>query len=191
MPVCQSTAAVKRKAKQSMKIKKKIIGRKPVKHRSEPAKHHPKPAKPARGQKNSGNVCNMGKITINPFFNFVRTIRQTRCGDQQQSVVHDAAVLWRGMTQEQKRQYTRRAVTGVHGKTTPSPAKMKSPAPKPNRQKPDQSKPSPMKVTPSKPKKKKTIGRKPAKTQKKKVTKARRGRKPSKMAKGVRKPNSR
>lgn len=54
--------------------------------------------------------CRPGKITINPFFNFVRTMRPSHCGQKQSELVQEAARIWNKMTHEQKCQYTMRAV---------------------------------------------------------------------------------
>lgn len=56
-------------------------------------------------------VCKPGKITANPFFNFLRVFRQTHCGQQQQVVVQEAAMQWNRMSSEQKCHYTKQAVT--------------------------------------------------------------------------------
>lgn len=56
-------------------------------------------------------VCKPGKITANPFFNFLRVFRQTHCGQQQQVVVQEAAMQWNRMSCEQKCHYTKQAVT--------------------------------------------------------------------------------
>lgn len=59
-----------------------------------------------------------GKITNNTFFNYVREKRRTNCGKKPpRQLVHDAAVDWRKMTQEEKCRYTRSNVR-KHNKTT-------------------------------------------------------------------------
>lgn len=43
-------------------------------------------------------VCKPGKITGNPFFNFLREYRTKRCGQMQRLIVHDGAQLWNRMS---------------------------------------------------------------------------------------------
>lgn len=59
----------------------------------------------AKSQNN--NFCRPGKITKNPFVNFIREVRKTLCGHRQADVIKEAAHRWRTMTIEEKRRFDR------------------------------------------------------------------------------------
>lgn len=60
--------------------------------------------------KSAPTTCNRGRVTKNPFFNFVRTVRPENCGRKQQEVVTEAAAFWNSMPQEEKAEYRRQAL---------------------------------------------------------------------------------
>lgn len=47
-------------------------------------------------------VCNPGKITGNPFLNFVREFRKERCGRRQADIIKEAARHWNKLPQTEK-----------------------------------------------------------------------------------------
>lgn len=62
--------------------------------------------------------CRPGKITNNPFFNYVRTVRPAHCGQQQTVLVQKAALEWNRKTPDEKAHYTKRAVYGNRVRNT-------------------------------------------------------------------------
>ena len=70
--------------------------------------------RPAKGPKQDkiirGRVCKQGKVSKNPFFNFIREVRKDHCGEQQKLIVKEAAQKWRRMNCQQKCQYRQNAI---------------------------------------------------------------------------------
>lgn len=58
-------------------------------------------------QQNGNLVCNRGRITKNPFFNFVREVRQTMCGEAQTVIVKEAARRWHRLSFQEKCEYSK------------------------------------------------------------------------------------
>ena len=57
------------------------------------------------GKVRNAKVCNMGKMTNNSFFNFVREVRKRCCGKRQSEIVHEAALQWRRMSEAEKNRF--------------------------------------------------------------------------------------
>jgi hypothetical protein len=60
---------------------------------------------PAKRVKFSEGECKSGKLTRNPFFNFLREIRPTLCGHSVVQVAIEGGKRWRTMTDSQKLTY--------------------------------------------------------------------------------------
>lgn len=64
-------------------------------------KNHPTTS----GNTSRPRLCKPGKVTRNPFFNFLREYRAKRCGQQQRLIVHDGAQIWNRMSFQERCKY--------------------------------------------------------------------------------------
>lgn len=53
--------------------------------------------------------CNPGRVTINPWFNFLRYFRRTHCGIRQAELLQRASQVWRNMSDVEKEPYREEA----------------------------------------------------------------------------------
>lgn len=115
---CVATAQVgteETKAKANVKIEKTAIKsrlRTVVKSPSEVTLHPNKMMKKTIKAEapSTGQSCSMGKLTGNPFFNFVREVRREMCGKKQTDVVIEASRRWNHMTHCEKCKYVKKNV---------------------------------------------------------------------------------
>lgn len=68
---------------------------------------------PARGGQ-SGGTCSGGKKTRNAYLNFLRHYRSTHCGLRATEVVRQGAAAWRGMSEQDRKQYQQMALSQPH-----------------------------------------------------------------------------
>lgn len=61
----------------------------------------------------------VGKITANPFFNFLRDIRKTATGKSLQELTAQGAALWRRMSHNEKQPYRNLAQQATRGRRRP------------------------------------------------------------------------
>lgn len=116
---CEATNKVgtdETKAKANVKIEKKTAiksrRRTVVKSPSEVTIHPNKMMKNTNKSQDpsTGQSCSMGKLTGNPFFNFVREVRRDMCGKKQTDVVIEASRRWNRMTHCEKCKYVKMIV---------------------------------------------------------------------------------
>ena len=79
-------------------------------------KHRTADGKKRKNKTTGGTVCKPGRVTVNPFFNFVREIRKISCGKLQKEIIKRAALLWHHMTLDQKCRFREKAIEMNAGK---------------------------------------------------------------------------
>lgn len=65
------------------------------------------------GNARSARECPPGRVTANPFFNFIREVRTQMCGQSQTAIAVEAARRWNSMSCEEKSRYRQQAQSQI------------------------------------------------------------------------------